>query len=197
MVRAIDEWINVHLHALRERLVIFGQLWQDVQCLDTTLNLTGRQAKKKKSGSYFKHYLQLHTTWQSANLQCNNCTFRFYNCTNCNQLHVKICPEEEQSVKLVLRRLCVRSVSDFVFSASAYEGGWPVLSHAISSSHWQCMVYVLIIARLARGCRWSRNIKSNFYPRGDLNPNFSVDILECQPPHYTNVSSWRKVCPLR
>src|SRR6218665_1630123 len=47
---------------------------------------------------YFKQNLQLHKTWQSTNYNAEtallHCTFRFYNCTNCDQLglHVKICP---------------------------------------------------------------------------------------------------------
>src|SRR5688572_26057368 len=48
----------------------------------------------------------------------------------------------------------LRSVSDFIFLASVYEGGWPVLSLTVSSSHRQCSVSVLIIAELARWCRW-------------------------------------------
>ena len=32
-----------------------------------------------------------------------------------------------------------------------YEGEWPVLSLTISSSHWQRVVSVLIIAELAKG----------------------------------------------
>ena len=43
------------------------------------------------------------------------------------------------------------NVSDFIFLPSAYEGIWPVLSLATSSSQWQCTVSVLIIAELARG----------------------------------------------
>ena len=57
--------------------------------------------------------------------------------------------DDDQSLKLAPRQPCVRSVSDFIFLASAYEGGWPVLT--VSSSHWQCAVCVLIIAGLARG----------------------------------------------
>jgi len=40
----------------------------------------------------------------------------------------------------------VWSLSDFIFSVSAYEGRWPVFSLAVSSSHRQCTVGVLIIA---------------------------------------------------
>ena len=66
-------------------------------------------------------------------------------------VYVNIDEEEEQSLKLALRQPWVWSVSDFIFLASAYEGGWPVLSLAVSSSHQQCTVSVLIIAELARG----------------------------------------------
>ena len=45
-----------------------------------------------------KHSLQPHKTWQSANNIANATTAHFtlhipiYKCTNCSQLHVKICP---------------------------------------------------------------------------------------------------------
>ena len=38
--------------------------------------------------------------------------------------------------------------SNCIFLASAYEGGWPVLSLDVSSSH-QCTVSVLIVAESA------------------------------------------------
>ena len=38
-----------------------------------------------------------------------------------------------------------------------------------SSSHWHCTVSVLIIAELARGRKWSRNLDPNFCPGRDLN----------------------------
>jgi len=78
--------------------------------------------------------------------------------------------EEDQSLKLALRQPWVWSVSDFIFLATAYEGGWPVLSLTFSSSHLQCMFSVLIIAELARGRRWNRNLEPNFWPGRDLNP---------------------------
>ena len=59
--------------------------------------------------------------------------------------------EEAQSLKLALGQPWVWSVRDLIFLASAYEGGWPVLSLTVSSSHWQCTVSVLIIDELARG----------------------------------------------
>jgi len=56
--------------------------------------------------------------------------------------------EEDQSlkIKLALRQPWVWSASDFVFLATAYEGGWSVISLIVSSSHWQSAVSVLIIA---------------------------------------------------
>src|SRR6218665_2484726 len=60
-------------------------------------------------------------------------------------------------------------VRDFIFLATAYEGGWPVLSLTVSFSHWQCAVSVQIIGELARGCRWNRNLKPNFCPGRGLN----------------------------
>ena len=59
--------------------------------------------------------------------------------------------QQEQSLKLALGQPWVWSVSDFIFLASAYEGGWPVLTLIVSSSHWQFTVSVLIIAELSRG----------------------------------------------
>jgi len=29
-------------------------------------------------------------------LHISHCTVRFYNCTNCDQVHVKICPDQSQ-----------------------------------------------------------------------------------------------------
>ena len=77
--------------------------------------------------------------------------------------------KEDQSLKLALGQPRVWSVSDFIFSASANEGGWPVLSLTVSSSHWQCTVSVLIIAESARRCKWSRNLEPNFSSGQDLN----------------------------
>jgi len=48
------------------------------------------------------------------------------------------------------------------FLAMAYEGGWPVLSLAVSSSHWQSAVSVLLIDELAMGRRWNRNLEPKF-----------------------------------
>src|SRR6218665_3037962 len=42
--------------------------------------------------AYFKQHLQLHKTMQLANRWCYKCTFQFYTCTNCDQLHTKISP---------------------------------------------------------------------------------------------------------
>ena len=58
---------------------------------------------------------------------------------------------KDQSLKLVIGQPWVLSIIDFIFLATANEGGWPVLSITVSSSHWQCVVRVLIIAGLARG----------------------------------------------
>ena len=77
------------------------------------------------------------------------------------------------SLKLSLRQPWVWSVSDPIFLATAYEGGWPVLSLTVLSSYWQSAVSVLIIAELARGCRWSINLGPNFCPGRGLNPKLS------------------------
>ena len=42
---------------------------------------------------------------------------------------------EEQSLKLALGQPWVLSFSNFIFLASAHEGGWHVLSLTVSSSH--------------------------------------------------------------
>ena len=83
--------------------------------------------------------------------------------------------EEEQSLKLALGHPWIWSVSDFIFLASAYAGGWPVISVTVSSSHWQCAVSGLIIAELDRGSRRSRNLKK-FLPW----PGFDPGLLDCQ-----------------
>src|SRR6218665_1673321 len=47
------------------------------------------------------------------------------------------------------------------------------------------MVSALIIAELARGHRWSRNLKPNFYPGQDLNPephDWQSSMLTTRPP---------------
>jgi len=53
--------------------------------------------------------------------------------------------EEDQSLKLALRQPWLCSVSAFIFLVSA----WPFLSLAVSSSHRQGAVSVLIITGLA------------------------------------------------
>ena len=71
--------------------------------------------------------------------------------------------EEDQS----LQQPWVWSVSDFIFLATAYDGGWPILSLIVPSSHWQvwhCAVSAASIAELARGRRWNRNFEPNFCP---------------------------------
>ena len=44
--------------------------------------------------------------------------------------------DDDQSLKLALRQRWVWSVSDFIFLATPYEVGCPVLSLTVSSSHW-------------------------------------------------------------
>jgi len=56
--------------------------------------------------------------------------------------------EEDQTLKLALWQPWVWSVSDFIFLATAYEGGWPVLSLIVPSSLWHCVISVLILARV-------------------------------------------------
>src|SRR5678816_1871320 len=52
--------------------------------------------------------------------------------------------------------MVMNCVSGFIFLASAYEGGWPVLSLAVLSSDRPCLISVFIIAELSRGHRWNR-----------------------------------------
>jgi len=44
--------------------------------------------------------------------------------------------------RLAPKQSWVWNISDFIFLASAYEGGWPDPSLAVTSSHWQCMASV-------------------------------------------------------
>src|SRR6218665_1272308 len=39
----------------------------------------------------------------TAQITFFNCTFQFYNCTNCDQLHVKICPANDNTTKHALK----------------------------------------------------------------------------------------------
>src|SRR6218665_996941 len=52
----------------------------------------------------------------------------------------------------------------------------PLLSHLLTD--W-CMISVLITANMARGCRWSRNLKPNFCPGRDL----KSEPLDCLVQH--------------
>lgn len=61
----------------------------------------------------------------------------------------------------------VYEVSDFFFSVLAYEGGWPVLSFAVSSSHPLCGVSILTIGGLAG---WGRNLNQTFMPLRRFEP---------------------------
>ena len=82
--------------------------------------------------------------------------------------------EEEQSLKLALRQPWVWSVNDFIFLASAYEGGCAILFLAVSSSHWQCAVSVLIKAELTGGANGAEISNQIFCLGRDLIPNFTI-----------------------
>src|SRR6218665_2853720 len=56
-----------------------------------------------------------------------------------------------------------------IFLTIVYEGRWPILSLAVSSSNRQCTVSVLIIVELARGCKGGRYFEPYFFRGGDLN----------------------------
>ena len=74
----------------------------------------------------------------------------------------------------------VWSVSDF--NILSHGIWWPVLSLALSSSHWQCAVNVFIIAELSRG-RWLyRILELNFCPVRDLNLEPQSNTLTNRPP---------------
>jgi len=62
--------------------------------------------------------------------------------------------QREKNKKTYLTRFWLGpfSVSHFILLSSAYEGGWPVLSLAVSYSHRQYRVSIFIVAELARGC---------------------------------------------
>ena len=90
---------------------------------------------------------------------------------------------------------------DFIFLDSTYEGRWPVLSLTISSSQWQRMVSVLIIAKLTRGCRWSRNLEPNFCSGQDFNHkplDWQSSKLSNIPQHLPVVrNQWKFQLPYR
>jgi len=87
--------------------------------------------------------------------------------------------DEEQPLKLVLRQPWVWSVSNFIFLASAHGGGWPVLFVTVSSSHWQCMVSILIIAKLARGTSGAEILIQTSVLAVILIPNLSIGSPAC------------------
>ena len=63
------------------------------------------------------------------------------------------------------------NVSDFIFLASAYEGDWPVLSLALSSSLSQCTVSVLIEAdAFLDTSENAEPLETHFYPCRDFHP---------------------------
>src|SRR6218665_706095 len=66
--------------------------------------------------------------------------------------------EEEQTHDLALVQPRPSSISAFIFLVSAYESRQSVLSLAISSSHRQCTVSVLVLAELARGAYRQTNV---------------------------------------
>jgi len=72
--------------------------------------------------------------------------------------------------KLVPRQPWARRVRSFIFSAPAYEGGWPILSSPVTSSHRQCTVGVLI-AESVRGADIFTLISA---PTGDFNSWLAV-----------------------
>ena len=88
---------------------------------------------------------------------------------------------EEQSLKLALGQPWVWSVSDFIFLASAYESGWPVLSLTISS-----LPLTVHHSRVGYGRRWSKKLEPNFGPGRDFNPeplDWQSSRLTARPPH--------------
>ena len=99
-------------------------------------------------------------------------TIKFYSCINLWNILTPVVLEEDedQSLKLALRQPRVWIVSDFIFLATAYEGGWPVLSLNI----WQRMVSVLIIAELARGASEAEISKQISTLAGVWTPNLTV-----------------------
>ena len=70
------------------------------------------------------------------------------------------------------------SVNDLMFLTSAYEGGWPVLSVTITSTHWQCRVDMPTQLSLSEG---SKYLKPNFCPGWTWNC-LSGYLSVCLPP---------------
>ena len=82
-----------------------------------------------------------------------------------NPLHDSVSSHKKKKyspLKLAIRQAWVQCVGDLIFSA--YECRWPVLSLITPSSHWQCMVSVLIIADLARGAEQKSRTKFLLWP---------------------------------
>ena len=50
----------------------------------------------------------------TAQITFFNCTFQFYNCTNCDQLHVKICPVDLGILRALSNNVCMFLVSAFL-----------------------------------------------------------------------------------
>ena len=68
----------------------------------------------------------------------------------------QIIEEEDQSHKLALRQQpWVWSVSDFILLATAYVGGWHVLSLTVSSFHWQIIDIMIISVTAWKWLFWS------------------------------------------
>src|SRR6218665_1210818 len=61
--------------------------------------------------TYIWQDLQLRKKWQIGQLTMQQlhvlyCSFRFYNCTNCDQLHTKICPARTHTATAAKCQLC-------------------------------------------------------------------------------------------
>ena len=57
----------------------------------------------------------------------------------------------EEKVQVLKMALGMKCQQLHCLNLKAFKDGWPVLSLAVSSSHQQCMIGVLIIAELGRG----------------------------------------------
>jgi len=92
--------------------------------------------------------------------------------------------EEQQSFKLALGQPWVWSVSDFIFLASAYEGGWPIPCSASSSyrniwNEWMkicCARHQFLTTQPWHNCSlFLRTDKSSFV--GTMSRNFFLPGL--------------------
>ena len=83
-----------------------------------------KDLSKATNRAYFKQDLQLQKNMAigqlTRQLHILHCTFRFYNCTNCDQLHVKIFPGHKDTHDLL--DTCIKQPVILQRGDVAFEG---------------------------------------------------------------------------